>query len=844
MAARRFSLSLSLRSKQTQLATAQAFWAMADSPQVAWIEYRVRQLHAEITGGPMPPMPVASAPYACDGMPTGLSGYDRTMIARQMEAYQLKNPAASRTMLLEEEKRLTKMCQPGLIPMAFIKGEGKTNANSIPSGLVMIDVDHFDGDMEAAVSMLKSRATELGIVYIGISISGDGIRVLFISPEGMDIVKAQEWFSRETGMNNDEAIKNPSRFSFAVTRADILFIDEHRMFEREDETATGHIHTMNHTPVQEPLAKDEPDAIPADSSQLLAQLLAIPFDPDLEYKGLKCADLWQRYFDTIRGGTPTEGYRHEWIGKGIMHLAPEFDSDPRILMACTPRLGKGDAEIASLIIDKLRWIRKDPSFAGRTQKVARMADQLRIETADRWLTSPCPSIEDSRLAWLSVPQQAKWVDELLSILDDAYKLPAKIAMKAAEMAMLDQVRCQLAGFPATELAASSFVVGYPGTGKGWILQPIKELTRPLKEASQREEQREAEYEQKVKKAESDKKGKMPEKKYFAIRWIPSETTRNRHVEILAAGRCTFTLDPELRSLLDSMSKAAYDRKSFLLKCFDRDEVGGQTCLSKIPTAPCRFNYVVCSPFDTLKAAFPDRSLLTGELFRATFVVAPNTVGRMSQLSLRSYTDTQRKLIHRVGEMMMRCTGLAHTPRLSKAISEWHRRTEAELYAKRDFEALLILSRIPLICFRIGVVEHIEWGLQRLLAKEKRTGQEPTDGEIDVSQFRERNETIEFALSTADYLLSLMCSLFRKRIKARHEAEAGDVEASSKAHDFLAELPEGEFTYESLMAATWTDATLDTIRMRINKLIRKGQVRRTRTEKRVQHFEKCASPAKA
>ena len=77
----------------------------------------------------------------------------------------------------------------------FRDGKRK-NFAAVPSGLVMIDVDHVESP-ELLFAKVKERAFELGLVAAHVTPSGFGLRLVFVKPDGMLIEEAQRWLTSQ-----------------------------------------------------------------------------------------------------------------------------------------------------------------------------------------------------------------------------------------------------------------------------------------------------------------------------------------------------------------------------------------------------------------------------------------------------------------------------------------------------------------------------------------------------------------------------------------------------------------------------------------------------------------------
>ena len=105
----------------------------------------------------------------------------------------------------------------------FQNGRRKNN-EAIPSGLSIYDLDHIENPRERWAE-IEARKEELGILLAHISPSLEGLRLVFIMPQGMDLAQAQAWMAKQLGdAQYDSCVKDYARCSFVVPREYFLYM--------------------------------------------------------------------------------------------------------------------------------------------------------------------------------------------------------------------------------------------------------------------------------------------------------------------------------------------------------------------------------------------------------------------------------------------------------------------------------------------------------------------------------------------------------------------------------------------------------------------------------------------
>ena len=101
---------------------------------------------------------------------------------------------------------------------ATFKNGRRKNEDAVPSGLSIYDLDHIPNP-EGRWKEIEPRKEELGIVLAHITPSTEGLRLVFVMPQGMNLADAQAWMARQLGdMQYDACVKDYARCSFAVPR--------------------------------------------------------------------------------------------------------------------------------------------------------------------------------------------------------------------------------------------------------------------------------------------------------------------------------------------------------------------------------------------------------------------------------------------------------------------------------------------------------------------------------------------------------------------------------------------------------------------------------------------------
>ncbi|WP_051651997.1 BT4734/BF3469 family protein [Prevotella sp. P6B1] len=200
-------------------------------------------------------------------------------IARKLEA--VKAGQATRTEF-DDYKTAMKKHLPVLTPHAIFKNGERKNAEAIPSGLSMYDIDHIENPRGYYHTMIEDRISELGINMAHVTPSTEGLRLIFEMPAGMTLAQAQKWMSEQLGDENyDGSVKDYARCSYLVPRAYILYLDEEELL-KEREVKAEAVKTGAQTPNE---------AMPSATATVLLPSPAILQDSPEHQRNLRIFDL-------------------------------------------------------------------------------------------------------------------------------------------------------------------------------------------------------------------------------------------------------------------------------------------------------------------------------------------------------------------------------------------------------------------------------------------------------------------------------------------------------------------------------------------------------------------------
>ena len=498
------------------------------------------------------------------------------------------------TMKANLKKRL-----PILTFHATFKNGRRKNDDAVPSGLSIYDLDHIENP-RAKWDSMKERSKELGIVLAHISPSLEGLRLVFVMPQGMSLAEAQAWMAQQLGDDKyDACVKDFARCSFAVPREYVLFLDEEGLFsndrgeminDREEvkhPENNYHLSSINYHLKEYPTTYEE-----------------IPYESIVEV------------LEEQMGGAPAHGSRNNFIFSMACHLRYVCNDDATWISQILPTYGEA----------KEKWMGSIKSACNRNQTksmprimkrtLAICKERLEGETQETDANQP-PKMP-TRLPPL--------IKLLVSRTPKIYQPAVAHAVFPALGAHLWKTYFRYIDNVEHEATLMCCLMAGTGVGKNCISEPINHILKDIRQRDRENLQREKEW-----KKEMQTKGANKDKRQrpagLVIQEIDPDMTNAAFVQRLADAeeRFLYTKMNEIDQF-DALKTSARSKAHFQIMClaFDPGNVYGQTRVGtgSVSERVCiRFNWNASTTIQKGQAYF--RNVLTdGPVSRINFCTIP------------------------------------------------------------------------------------------------------------------------------------------------------------------------------------------------------------------------------
>ncbi len=788
----------------------------------------------------------------------------------------------------ETKKTELKKRLPAFCFHAHFKNGRRLNAEAIASGLSILDIDHIGRHSEVGLSPAlpvgegeeqpkeqpkeqskelskesetlmetlkrhlftctpitdeKTLATlkRLGIVLIHKTPSGEGLRLVFIIPQGMGLVEAQQWLAKQIGLEAfDEACKDLARCSFAVPEEYVLFLDEEELFKgaqqphpqqphprplsqgegsnmlQDTPASTNNTAAITPTEHSTPLSLGEGKGGEApflgEGSDMLQDTLTstnnaaaitpaehstplsygeglgvrpfFVFDLCREQAGLKDVDINAR------------GSRHNSLLAILSVGAARLLSEAEAMAVVARRMPEffRESDCRQLIHDFYAKYHDDSKIMSATvQRINARAEQLAQlskekkdkdeeepeEPADTTPANP----SDGETAIPPIPG----LKQSLTGVPEQMRMPALCALLPMAAAYADDVTFRYCDGREQRLGLMSIVVGEQASGKSVCKDIIDLWRQPMDEDDEQGRRKEDEWKKKRKNRRANEK--LDPEPEVLIRDVPITISCSTLLKRLknAQGHTLYSFCSELDTLRKTNGAGSWSSKYDIYRlAFDHDEWGQDYNSDQAESGMVSvgYNWTILGTYGALGKCFKGENIENGLSSRVIVSEMPDSAfAPMPTFQDRKDRDAQA-ILDAVGTLRAK-HGFVDTPRLRKAIAQWVEDKRQQAMERIDRVMDTYRRRAAVIGMRCGVVAC-------LLSGEKET-----------------KHVIDFALMMAEYVLQEQCRLFGDVLRKQYAADADDTRRNSKNRAVFDRLAD-TFTSHDILALK-TDISESTAR---------------------------------
>ena len=596
---------------------------------------------------------------------------------------------------------------PIFTPHATFRNGRRLNADAVPSGLSMYDVDHLPnprGYWEQKRQELEARGVMRYVVLAHITPSTEGLRLFFIIPAGMDLAEAQRWMSQQMGDGNyDVSVKDYARSSFVVPEGYVLYLDEERLFNGELKIENGELPASTNPLVGTHHGASDDNVHAADTPQADAPLCVPTF------KGVPYSEIIGQWFK-LAGGEPVQGERNDKLHRLASHLRYIADNDEALLLQVMPRYGLSEEEMKGLIHSacSARWYSMPKMMRQAIENEERkMKNEESLKNEElRMKNEEWPADDEENNSQLSIlnsplPKRLPALIKLLvSRTPDVYKPAVAHAVFPALGAHLHRVRFKYIDNVEHEATLMNVLMAGTGAGKDCISEPINRIMADIRRRDEDNLRREREWKNEVtsKGANKDKR-QRPEG--LIIQEIDADMTNPAFVMRMAEadGHFLYTKLNEIDQF-DALRGSGRGGQQFQIMClaFDPGNRYGQTRVgvqSVTEKVTIRFNWNAATTIQKGKRYF-SRVLTDGPISRINFCTIPEREIGADMPVYGTYDAAFDEELRPYIENLVKAQGLIDCPQayklaqtLKEECADFARLSQSRVYENLSFRANVI-----------------------------------------------------------------------------------------------------------------------------------------------------------
>ena len=402
---------------------------------------------------------------------------------------------------------------PILTPHATFKNGRRLNADAIPSGLSIYDKDHIPDPrgwwkVKSEELRVKNPAAFESIVLVHVTPSMEGLRLVFVIPEGMDLAAAQKWMSLQLEDDEyDTCVKDLARPSFLVPEEYILYINEEELFK--DRNPSGNKPALPATSSLETSPATSSLETPPATSSPVAESTPEVFPT--EYQGIPYTALIDKLVELL-GGAPEHGSRNSFIFSLACYLRYLCDDNAAWIKQVIPTFGEQEARAFTTVESACgrKQSHRMPNIVRTAIKLAQASDE-KARAEGGYDSDDFGDIHNPESFFYHIHEMPRKLPKLIRLLIS--KTP-RIYQPAVSQAVFPPLAAHLCNTRFLyidnvehEATLMNILCAPTGSGKESITQPINRIMQDIRNRDAEQRVREREW-----KDECNRKGSNKDKR--------------------------------------------------------------------------------------------------------------------------------------------------------------------------------------------------------------------------------------------------------------------------------------------------------------------------------------------
>lgn len=620
----------------------------------------------------------------------------------------------------EEKKGALKRRLPVLIPHAcgFKNGKRKSE-DAIPSGLVMLDVDHVNDPCGWFENMDKQVLSDEHVYLVAVTPSGKGLRIISERLPEESIETAMARLAKSLGIDTYDAVtKDLARASYMMPREYVLWVYEAWLCEwpseelcqwwqngacnapEKDEAkpAMETPGTMTAAAGDDPALKgdaqgaSEASGIPPERSEgVITQGEAAAEEPC--FKGIPYSEIVEQLMTSIgSNGGAVQGERNTVYFSLANYMRYICDFDAALMLRVLPDFGLAVEERRQAINSAIGRPRK-ASFPGILQAAIAMCEREYSNDG----------VLKERACEMAMPALPKLLQIICRRLPEEYRPAMVIASLPVLGTLATRIRFEYLDRQVQSLSFFSCITAPAASGKSFIRKPIDLLLTPINEQDQVEREKEQAYKEALRASKNSKNQPQDPRACPRNNGVAISIAKLLQLLTYSEGKHLIGIGEEMDTLVKSERAGVWSQKSDIYRlAFDNAEYG-QAYMSDASFSAhiaVYYNLLMTGTPNSMKRFFKD--LENGLATRVCFAQLPDT--SFSEIPVFApYSDSEREEIIRWARVLDTEQGMVSCPQVGKVIADWLEEKRQQAIDADSHAADTLRRRSAVIGFRAGML---------------------------------------------------------------------------------------------------------------------------------------------
>ena len=668
-------------------------------------------------------------------------------------------------------------------------GDGtRKSANAVPSGLVMLDIDHVDNPRDFfsryifPVLSTASTASELPttgaaelqrsdpkIHYVAITPSGHGLRIIAERNPGESIPDAQRRIADLCRLPEyDSVTTDLARASFLMPWSYVFYCEPSGLDFKDE----AHALEIQRTSIEQDDTRSGGNLLRSTTEQggtsddkEYNKISAPSWQGEMNFRGIEYSAIVRELVNLL-GGEPALGERNQFYFTLVRYMRYICDFNADKCVAVLPDYGLSIGERHATAMSSVNRPRKGdmPDLLNRAITAAQQA----ISEGEAHASSLIASSPDS------LPPLPRVLELICRRLPESFRPAMVIASLPILGALATRVRFQYLDKQEHSFSFMSCITAPAATGKSFIRKPVNLLLTPIDRQDEIERKREEEYKDALRAAKNSKM--QPTNPRACPRNNGINVSIAKLLQLLAYsdGKHLIGIGEEIDTLVKSERAGVWSQKSDIYRLGFDNAKYGQNYMSDnsfSANVPVFYNLLLTGTPGGMYRFFKD--VEDGLVTRFCFAQLPDMFGSDIP-AFENYTEAEEREIIDIADTLDKAAGTIACSHVGVRIRRWLN-DKRELAIREDSRAVDPLrKRAAVIGYRAGMLAYL------------------------LNECVYTKEVGQFTSWVAEYVFQNQMELFGSKFEEVAQSQIRVRENRSQVVSLLQALPE-QFSKSDLMA---------------------------------------------